>query len=147
MHTPQNYLSFLGGKSFLKQMLFHSLCEISIGFVGTLFLKNDTDVWMGGQKKNFSQEIYHGWCHAWLKSVSKLHANTSSCGIYWRKQVNRRASFQLYHRNTDTLEKMQNCIALSSSSTEMCAAMQVVKQPEHRRASITEGQKCQMNYD
>ena len=50
MHTPQNYLSFLRGKSFLKQMLFHSLCEISIGFVGTLFLKNDIDVWMGGQK-------------------------------------------------------------------------------------------------
>ena len=147
MHTPQNYLSFLRGKSILKQMLFHSLCEISIGFVGTLFLKNDIDVWMGGQKKNFSQEIYHGWCHAWLKSVSKLHANTSSCGIYWRKQVNRRASFQLYHRNTDTPERMQNCIALSSSSTEMCAPMQVVKQPEHWRASITEGQKCQMNYD
>ena len=32
---PQNYLSFPRGKSFLKQMLFHSLYEVSIGFGGT----------------------------------------------------------------------------------------------------------------
>ena len=32
---PQNYLSFPRGKLFLKQMLFHSLYEVSIGFGGT----------------------------------------------------------------------------------------------------------------
>ena len=35
--TPQNYLSFPRGKSFLKQMLFHSLYEANIGFGGTVF--------------------------------------------------------------------------------------------------------------
>ena len=34
---PQNYLSFPRGKSFLKQMLFHSLYEVNIGFGGTVF--------------------------------------------------------------------------------------------------------------
>ena len=34
---PKNYLSFPSGKSFLKQMLFHSLYEVSIGFCGTVF--------------------------------------------------------------------------------------------------------------
>ena len=32
---PQNYLSFPRGKSFLKQMLFHSLYEVSTEFGGT----------------------------------------------------------------------------------------------------------------
>ena len=43
-----------------------------------------------------------------------------------------------------------NRIALSISTTGKSAPMQVVKQPEHGRASTTEEQKCssfQMNYD
>ena len=35
--THQNYLSFPRGKSFLKQMLFHSLYEVSIEFGGAFF--------------------------------------------------------------------------------------------------------------
>ena len=41
MTIPQNYLSFLRGKSFLKQALFHGFHEVSIGFGGTIFSKND----------------------------------------------------------------------------------------------------------
>ena len=44
--TPQNYLSFAGGKSFLKLMFFHSLYEVSVEF--------------GGDKKLSEGEIYHG---------------------------------------------------------------------------------------
>ena len=39
--TTQNYLSFLSGKSFLKQMLYHSLYEVSIRYGGTVFSYND----------------------------------------------------------------------------------------------------------
>ena len=46
-------------------------------------------------------------------------------------------------------ETMQNRIALSISTAGKGAPMQVVKQPEHGRASTTEEQKCsffQTNY-
>ena len=36
---------------------------------------------------------------------------------------------------------MLNQIALSISTVEKCAPMQVVKQPEHRKASTTKEQK------
>ena len=50
--THQNYLSFPRGNSFLKQTLFYSLYEVSIGFDGTVFSKNDVGghVWMRRQK-------------------------------------------------------------------------------------------------
>ena len=43
-----------------------------------------------------------------------------------------------------------NRVALSISTVEKCAPMQVVKQPEEWKASTTEEQKCssfQTNYD
>ena len=40
---PQNYLSFPRGKSFLKQIPFHSLCKVNIGFGGTVFSENDVE--------------------------------------------------------------------------------------------------------
>ena len=48
------------------------------------------------------------------------------------------------------LDTMLNWIMLSISTAEKCAPMQVVKQPESRKASDTEEQKCslfQLNYD
>ena len=48
------------------------------------------------------------------------------------------------------LDTMLNWIMLSISTAEKCAPMQVVKQPEYRKASATEEQKCsffQTNYD
>ena len=45
---------------------------------------------------------------------------------------------------------MLNRIVISISIAEKCAPMQVVKKPEHEKASTTEERKCssfQMNYD
>ena len=47
-------------------------------------------------------------------------------------------------------DTMLNLIVLSISTVEKCAPMQVVKQPEHGRASAIKEQKCssfQTNYD
>ena len=59
-----------------------------------------------------------------------------------------------YATRTLTLSKepdsMLNQIELSISTAEKCAPMQVVKQPEHGKASTREEQKCssfQTNYD
>ena len=49
-------------------------------------------------------------------SVSRLHANTSSPDVYWRKRPNRRAHLELCHRNPHILERMLNRIALSNST-------------------------------
>ena len=59
---PQNYLSFVRGKSFLKRMLFYSFFEAGIGFGGTNFGKmilGNMSEWEE-TKKNFRDEIYHG---------------------------------------------------------------------------------------
>ena len=47
-----------------------------------------------------------------------------------------------YATGTLTLSKELNQIALSISTVEKCAPMQVVKQPEQWTASTTEEQKC-----
>ena len=51
-NKDQNYLSYARSKSFLKQMLFHSLYEVSIEFSGTVFSENDVvgTCLNGGQK-------------------------------------------------------------------------------------------------
>ena len=85
-----------------------------------------------------------------LGSVSKLHANTSSPYLYWRKRPKRLAHLELCHKNPDTLEIVLNRIALSNSTVEKCAPMQVVKKTEQGRASGIKEQKCpsfQTNYD
>ena len=85
-----------------------------------------------------------------FRSVSRLHANTSSHDIYWRKRPNRQAHLELCHRNSDILERVLNRIALSNSTAGKCAPMQVIKQPEHGRTSTTMEQKWssfQTNYD
>ena len=52
----KNYLSFPSGKSFLKQMLFHSLYKVSIGFGGTFFSENDIGgTWLNGGTKKISE--------------------------------------------------------------------------------------------
>ena len=57
---PQNYLSFPRGKSFLKEMLFHSLYKVSTGFGRAVFLK----IMLGGMSeqgdRKISGGIYHG---------------------------------------------------------------------------------------
>ena len=53
----------------------------------------------------------------------------------------------IWNNATDTLtpfkgpDTMQNRMTLSISTAGMCLPVQVVKQPEHRRASITKEQK------
>ena len=82
--------------------------------------------------------------------VSRLHANTSSLDLYWRKQPNRKAHLELWHRNPDILERVLNQIALPNSTVGKSAPMQVIKQPEHGRISTNEEQKWssfQMKYD
>ena len=61
--------------------------------------------------------------------------------LYARERPNQQAHLELYHRNPDTLESVQNQIALSNSTVMKCAPMQVVKQPEHERTSAIEEQK------
>ena len=54
-----------------------------------------------------------------------------------------------YGTGTLTLSKGLNRIALSISTVEKCAPLQVVKQPEQGKASTTKEQKCssfQTNY-
>ena len=48
---------------------------------------------------------------------------------------------ELYHRNPDSMESVWNQTALSNSTATKCVPMQVIKQPEHGRASVTEGKK------
>ena len=71
----------------------------------------------------------------------RLHANTSSPGVYWRKRLNQQAHLALCHRNPDILERVLNWTTLSNSMAEKCAPMQVIKQPEHGRISTTEERK------
>ena len=95
--------------------------------------------------RNFTQWFREGrsWSIAvtQLRSVSRLHANTSSPDVYCRKRPNRRAHLELCHRNLDILGRVLNQIALSNSTAEKCAPMQGIKQPEHGRTSTTEEQK------
>ena len=51
------------------------------------------------------------------------------------------AHSELCHRNPDILERVLNWITLSNSTVGKCAPMQVIKQAEHGRTSITEEQK------
>ena len=51
-----------------------------------------------------------------LRLVSRLHANTSSPGIYWRKLPNWQAHLELCYRNPDILERVLNQITLSNST-------------------------------
>ena len=77
----------------------------------------------------------------WLKSVSRLHADTSSPDIYWRKQLNRQVHLELCHRGPDIQERVLNRIVLSDSIVGKCAPMQVIKEPEYGRTSTNEEQK------
>ena len=63
----------------------------------------------------------HSWTivFTWLRSVSSLHATTSSPNVYWRKQLNRLAHLEICHRNPDILEKVLNWIVLSNSINEL----------------------------
>ena len=86
----------------------------------------------------------------WLRLVLRLHANTSSPDVYWRKQPNWRAHMELCHRNPDILKRVLNWTTLSNSIAGKSAPMQVIKQPEYGRTSKTEEQKWstfQTNYD
>ena len=86
----------------------------------------------------------------WLRLVLRLHANTSSPDVYWRKQPNWRAHLELCHRNPDILKRVLNWTTLSNSIAGKSAPMQVIKQPEYGRTSKTEEQKWstfQTNYD
>ena len=83
-----------------------------------------------------------------------LHANTSNPERILLDMV--KLAGTIWSNTTGTLtlcqgpDTMLNWIALSNSTAGKCAPMQVVKQPEHRRASATEEQKCfsfQTNYD
>ena len=85
----------------------------------------------------------HNWSIAvtQFKSVSRLHVNASSPGIYGRKRPNQRVYLEPCHRNPDILERVLNWIALSNSTAGKSAPMQVIKQPEHWRTSTTKEQK------
>ena len=86
----------------------------------------------------------------WLRLVLRLHANTSSPDVYWRKQPNWQAHLELCHRNPDILKRVLNWTTLSNSIAGKSAPMQVIKQPEYGRTSKTEEQKWstfQTNYD
>ena len=77
--------------------------------------------------RNFTQWFGEG--RSWsivitqLRSVSRLHANTSSPDVYGRKRPKRRDHLELCHRNPDILERVLNWIALSNSTAEKCAAI------------------------
>ena len=71
-----------------------------------------------------------------LKSVLKLHANTSSHNAYWRKRPNRRTHLELSHRNPDALERVLNWIALSNSTVGKNAPMQVSCKTTRTRESF-----------
>ena len=48
-----------------------------------------------------------------------------------------KSHLELCQKNPDILEMVVNRIALSNSTMGNCASMQVIKQPEHGRASTT----------
>ena len=54
--------------------------------------------------------------------------------------MNWQAHLELCHRNSDILERVLKWIALSNC--QEVQPMQVIKQPEHRRTSTKEEQKC-----
>ena len=59
-------------------------------------------------------------------------------------------NLRLCYRTPDILERVLKRIALSNSTVGNYALMQDIKQPEHGRTSVTEGQKWssfQTNYD
>ena len=78
-------------------------------------------------------------------SVSRLHANTSSPDVYWRKRLNRLAHLQLCHRNPDMLKRVLNQIASFNSTAGKCAPMQITNQLEHD--IYQKWSSFQMNYD
>ena len=85
-----------------------------------------------------------------VKFSVKATCWTSSSEVYWRKWLRWQAILELCHRNPNILEMVLNQIMLSSSTAGKSTSMQVIKQPEHRRTSITEEQKLsffQTNYD
>ena len=47
---------------------------------------------------------------------TRLHANTSSLGVYLRKRLKQRANLELCHRNPDILARVLNWIVLSNST-------------------------------
>ena len=53
---------------------------------------------------------------------------------------NDRAYLELCHRNPEILERVLNEIVLSNSTPGNCRSMQVVKQPEHGKASTSKEQ-------
>ena len=69
-----------------------------------------------------------------LGLVLKLHAETSSSYVYWRKRPNRLTHLELSHKNPDTLEMVLIRIPLSNSTVEKCAPMQVVKKKRMRES-------------
>ena len=73
-----------------------------------------------------------------LRSVSRLHANTSSSDIYLRKQPNQQAHLELCHRNPDILERVLNQILLANSTAGNQAVVQVIKQREHESVNNRE---------
>ena len=78
--------------------------------------------------------VFHEIEH--LKTQS-LKLKSLPTAVYSRKRTNWWANLKLCHRKSDTLEWVLNWIALSNSTAGKCASMQVIKQPEHRRASTT----------
>ena len=94
---------------------------------------------------NFTQWFREG--RSWsivitqLRLVLRLHANTSSPDVYWRKRPSQWVHLELCHRNRDILKRVLNQITLSNSTARKGAPMKVVKQPEHGRTSTTEEQK------
>ena len=50
-----------------------------------------------------------------LRSVLRLHANTSSPDLYWRKWPNRQAHLELCYSKPDILKRVPNQIVLSNS--------------------------------
>ena len=48
--------------------------------------------------------------------MSRLHANTSSPVVYWRKQPKWQAHLELCHRNPETLERVLNWIVYAHVS-------------------------------
>ena len=84
----KNYMSFPIGKSFLKQMLFHSSYKVSIGFGGTFFSENDIGgTWLNGSTKKFQRGGGGGnlpWIMPWLQYLSPVqHLMWSSL---WQKE-------------------------------------------------------------
>ena len=79
--------------------------------------------------------------HNWIivitlsKLVSKVYANISSPDVYWRKRLKHWTHLELCQGSHDTLEQVLNQITSSDSTSWKCSSIEVVKQPEHGRAS------------